>query len=41
MRGEVYNIEDKKIFVMGGAYSIDKYMRKANISWWEQELPND
>lgn len=41
MRGEIYDIEGKKIFVMGGAYSIDKYMRQENISWWEQELPND
>ena len=41
MRGEIYNIEDKKIFVMGGAYSMDKYLRQENFSWWEQELPNN
>lgn len=41
MRGEIYDIDGKTIFVMGGAYSIDKYMRKKDISWWQQELPND
>lgn len=41
MRGEIYDIEDKKIFVMGGAYSVDKYMRQKKISWWEQELPDN
>lgn len=41
MRGEVFCIEGNKFLVMGGAYSIDKGMRKENISWWKQELPND
>lgn len=41
IRGEVYDIECKSIFVMGGAYSIDKYMRQKDVSWWEQENPND
>lgn len=41
MRGEIYCIEGEKYFVMGGAYSIDKYMRQKNISWWEQELPSN
>ena len=26
---------------MGGAYSIDKYIRTEGISWWSQELPSD
>lgn len=26
---------------MGGAYSIDRYMRKLNVSYWEEEKPND
>ena len=41
MRGQVFTIEDKKFFTMGGAYSIDKYMRAKNISWWKEELPTD
>lgn len=40
MRGHVFEIDDLKIFTMGGAYSVDKYLRKPNISWWVQELPN-
>ena len=39
MRGQVYTIAGKKVFTMGGAYSIDRYMRKLNVSWWEEELP--
>lgn len=39
MRGNVFTIEGKKIFAMGGAYSIDKYMRQEGRSWWKEELP--
>lgn len=41
MRGQVFTIENKKFFTMGGAYSIDRYMRKKGFSWWPQELPGD
>ena len=41
MRGQVFLIEGKKIFTMGGAYSIDKYMRKDGLSWWREELPSN
>ena len=41
MRGQVYEIDGKKLFSMGGAYSRDKYMRYENLSWWKEELPND
>lgn len=41
MRGQVYEIERKKIFTFGGAYSIDKYMRTPHRSWWPQEMPTD
>lgn len=41
MRGQVFEIEEKKIFTFGGAYSIDKYMRIPHRSWWEQEMPTD
>lgn len=39
-RGEVYTIENKKFFVMGGAQSIDKASRVEFISWWKEELPS-
>lgn len=41
MRGQVFTIEGKKIFTMGGAYSIDREMRRLGISYWEEELPSD
>lgn len=41
MRGQVFSIDGKKILKMGGAYSIDKYMRKEGLSWWPQELPSN
>lgn len=41
MRGQVFEIEDKRIFTFGGAYSIDKYMRTPHRSWWPDEMPTD
>ncbi len=41
MRGEVFDIEGKTFFTMGGAYSIDKYMRREGYSWWRQEVPSN
>lgn len=41
MRGQVFTIEGKTFFSMGGAYSIDKYMRTEGYSWWSEELPCD
>ena len=38
--GEVYDINGAKCFTMGGAPSIDKYMRKEHISWWKEEIPD-
>lgn len=37
--GEVYKINNNKILVCGGAYSIDKFQRIKDISWWEDEQP--
>lgn len=37
MRGQVFNIDNIKFFVCGGASSIDKAYRTENISWWPQE----
>lgn len=39
-RGQVFTLDDKKFFTMGGAMSIDKNMRIPNVSWWEEEIPN-
>lgn len=41
MRGQVFNIEGKKFFTMGGAYSRDRHMRKLGYSYWDEELPCD
>ena len=41
MRGQVYTIENKTFFTMGGAESIDKYLRKENVSWWSAEMPSE
>ena len=41
MRGQVFTIEGKTFFTMGGAYSIDKHLRKEGYSWWSDEKPND
>lgn len=41
MRGQVFVLDGKKIFTMGGAYSIDKYMRREGFSWWPAEQPTD
>ncbi len=40
-RGQVFDIEGKKFFTMGGGYSIDKAYRTEGISWWPQEMPAD
>lgn len=40
-RGRIYTIEDKTFFTFGGAYSIDKYMRREGFSWWKEELPSN
>lgn len=39
IRGQVFTLEGKTIFTFGGATSIDKFMRRENISWWAAELP--
>ena len=40
MRGQVYEIDDKKFFVMGGGTSVDKMYRTEGISWWKEEIPS-
>lgn len=41
MRGQIFEIEGKRIFTMGGAYSIDRYMRLEGFSFWREELPTN
>lgn len=36
MRGQVYEIDRKTIFTMGGGTSIDKQFRKPGKSWWPE-----
>ena len=40
MRGQIYNVNGKTWFVMGGATSIDKEWREPDITWWHQEIPS-
>lgn len=41
MRGEVFEINGRKIFAMGGASSHDRIHRKEGKSWWSDEMPTD
>lgn len=40
MRGYVFDIQGNRIFVMGGAVSIDKHLRTEHVSWWSEEVPS-
>jgi len=40
MRGEIFELDGEKFFVMGGADSIDKDWRIPGISWWSEEMPS-
>lgn len=39
MRGQVYEIEGKKFFTMGGAFSTDREFRELGKTYWEEEIP--
>lgn len=41
MRGEVFTIEDKTFFALGGAESHDRECRTENVTWWAGEMPSD
>lgn len=41
MRGQVFGIDDVRIFTFGGAYSIDKMYRTEGKSWWKEEMPSE
>ena len=40
MRGQVFDVDGKKFFTMGGAYSHDKQWRTEGLSWWPEEVPS-
>ena len=40
MRGQVYFIEDKKIFAFGGGHSQDYEFRGDGEMWWQREQPS-
>jgi len=40
--GEIYDFNDRKCLVVGGAYSVDKHYRiQENAGWWADEQPSD
>lgn len=40
--GEIYDIEDTKHLVIGGAYSVDKFYRlRYGHGWWPDEQPSE
>lgn len=40
MRGQVFDLDDKSFFTIGGAYSHDKQWRIEGQSWWPEEVPS-
>lgn len=39
MRGQVYELEGKKIFAFGGGESLERQMRIDAGKWWSREMP--
>ena len=39
MRGEVYEIDGRKVFAFGGGQTVDVDIRSSADKWWEDELP--
>ncbi len=40
MRGQVFDIEGKSFFTFGGAFSVDRGFKVRNVSYWDEEIPN-
>lgn len=40
MRGQLFTIDGKSFFTMGGAYSPDRILRTEGKNWWADELPS-
>ena len=41
MRGQIYEIDGKRIFTFGGAASHDIEYRTKDKNWWAEELPSE
>ena len=41
MRGQIFEIDGRSFFTMGGAASHDRRFRKEGRSWWPEELPSE
>ena len=41
MRGEIFEIDGKTVFAMGGGYSHDRASRREGVSWWAEEMPSE
>ena len=41
MRSQVYTIEGKTIFTMGGGYSLDEKQRIEGLDYFKEEMPSD
>lgn len=41
MRGQVFTIDSRTFFTMGGADSVDKDWRTPGKSWWPEEMPSN
>ncbi len=41
MRGEVFSIDNKKIFVFGGGFSAKQLTNSSPVTIWKEELPNN
>ncbi len=39
-RGQVFEIEGKKIYTFGGALSTDRFFHKKDVSYWDEEIPS-
>ena len=40
-RGEIFELNEKSFLCIGGGYSIDRYMRRRGVSFWDEEMPTD
>ncbi len=41
MRGEIFEIEGKSFFALGGASSVDRGTKQEGFGWWPEELPSE
>ena len=40
LNSQIFTIEGKTFFVLGGGISIDKLQRREGVSWWPEEIPS-